>query len=172
MERLKQDYQELLDEARHYLMHSRGFYNNLLNTRRKIMEHSTDLRFKKMRDVSEAAAMARSILHKKVRELDVSAKQPSQNNKAIRSSDSSATNKSQTAADNKELTTADRSASAVKVFNQSKSDKSEPPKVGDMVHVSSLGKKVTVLKVDSSKGEIVVQAGNMKLKLKVTDIQR
>jgi len=41
-----------------------------------------------------------------------------------------------------------------------------------MVHVSSLGKKVTVLKVDLSKGEIVVQAGNMKLKLKLTDIQR
>lgn len=175
MERLKQDYQELLDEARHYLMHSRELYNSLLNTRRKIMEHSTNLRFKKMRDVSDAAAMARSILHKKVRELDVSAKQTSQNSKEpTRSSDSSATNKSQTAADNKEPTITDKSASAVKVFNQSRSvaGKSEPPKVGDMVHVSSLGKKVTVLKVDSSKGEIVVQAGNMKLKLKLTDIQR
>lgn len=51
-------------------------------------------------------------------------------------------------------------------------DRFELPKVGDMVHVASLGKKVTVLKVDSSKGDIVVQAGNMKLKLKVTDIQR
>ncbi|XP_027369144.1 uncharacterized protein LOC113874979 [Abrus precatorius] len=172
MEKLKQDYQELLDEARHYLMHSRGLYNSLLNTRRKIMEHGTNLRFKKMRDVSEAAAMARSIIHKKVRELDASAKQPSQNNKTIKISHPSATNKSQTAAYNKEPTIADRSASAVKVFNQSSSDKSELPKVGDMVHVSSLGKKVTVLKVDSSRGEIVVQAGNMKLKLKVTDIQR
>lgn len=46
------------------------------------------------------------------------------------------------------------------------------PKVGDTVHVSSLGKKVTILKVDSSKGEVEVQAGIMKLKLKVTDIQR
>lgn len=51
-------------------------------------------------------------------------------------------------------------------------DRSELPKVGDMVNVSSLVKKVAVLKVDSSKGEIVVQAGNMKLKLKVTDIQK
>ncbi|KAL2317545.1 hypothetical protein Fmac_031421 [Flemingia macrophylla] len=173
MERLKQDYQGLLDEACHYLIHSRGLYNSLLNSRRKIMEHSTNLRFKKMRDVSEAAAMARSILHKKVRELDVSAKKTSQNNKeATRSSDLSATNKSQSAADSKEPTIADRSASAVKVYNKSRSDKSEPPKVGDMVHVSSLGKKVAVLKVDSSKGEIVVQAGNMKLKLKLADIQR
>ncbi|RZC26191.1 Endonuclease MutS2 [Glycine soja] len=172
MERLKQEYQELLDEARHYLRHSRGLYNSLLNTRRKIIEYSTNLRFKKMRDVSEAAAMARSILHKKVRELDASAKLPSQNNKTISSSNLSATNKSQTVAENKEPTIADKSASSVKVFNRSRSDKSGPPKVGDMVHVSSLGKQVTVLKVDSSKGEIVVQAGNMKLKLKLTDIQR
>lgn len=50
--------------------------------------------------------------------------------------------------------------------------KSSLPKVGDIIHVSSLGKKVSVLKVDSSKGEVVVQAGIMKLKLKVTDIQR
>jgi len=50
--------------------------------------------------------------------------------------------------------------------------KSKPPKVGDTVHISSLGKKVTVLEVDSSKGEIVVQAGIMKFKLKLTDVQR
>ncbi|CAJ1970580.1 unnamed protein product [Sphenostylis stenocarpa] len=173
MERLKQNSKVLMDEARNYLMNSRGLYNSLLNARRKIMKHSTNIRFKKMRDVSEAAAMARSILHKKVRELDASAKQPSQNIKTISSSHFSATNKSQTAADNKVPTVADRSTSAVKVFKQSSSgsDKSKPPKVGDMVHVSSLGKKVTVLKVDSSKGEIVVQAGIMKLKLKLTDIQ-
>ncbi|KAL5128937.1 Endonuclease MutS2 [Glycine soja] len=163
------DYQDLLDEARHYL---RGLHNSLLNTRRKIMEYSTNLRFKKMRDVSEAAVMAGSVLHKKVRELDASAKQPSQINKTISSSNLSATNKSLTVAENKKPTIADKSASSVKAFNQSRSDKSGPPKVGDMVHVSSLGKKVTVLKVDLSKGEIVVQAGNMKLKLKLTDIQR
>lgn len=78
-----------------------------------------------MRDVSDAAAMTRSILHKKVRELDASTKQSSLNNKAIRNSDSSATNKGQTAEDNKEpsIAVADRSASAsaVKVFKQSRS---------------------------------------------------
>ncbi|KAG2391640.1 uncharacterized protein HKW66_Vig0125990 [Vigna angularis] len=174
MERLKQNYQELMDEARNYLMHSRGLYNSLLNTRRKIVKHSTDIQLKKMRDVSEAAAMARSILHKKVRELDVSAKQPPQNIKTISSSHLSATNKSQTAANNRESVVADRNTAAVKVFSQSSSgsDKSKPPKVGDSVHISSLGKKVTVLEVDSSKGEIVVQAGIMKLKLKLTDVQR
>lgn len=85
------------------------------------MEHSSNLRFKKMRDVSEAAAMTRSIIHKKVRQLDTSAKKPSQPNKGIKSSQSSATNNRHTAADNKEPTIADGSASAVKKFNQSPS---------------------------------------------------
>lgn len=49
--------------------------------------------------------------------------------------------------------------------------KSELPVVGAMIHVPSLGRKATVLKVDCSKKEIVVQAGNMKLKLKLNDFQ-
>lgn len=40
-----------------------------------------------------------------------------------------------------------------------------------MVFVSSLGKKATVLRVEPSKEEILVQAGNMKLKLKLGDIK-
>lgn len=51
------------------------------------------------------------------------------------------------------------------------SEKFELPKVGNVVFVSSLGKKATVLKVEPSKEEIVVQAGNMKLKLKLDDIK-
>lgn len=49
--------------------------------------------------------------------------------------------------------------------------RTEVPGVGDSVHVSSLGKKATVLKVEPSKEEIVVQVGNMKLKLKLTEIK-
>lgn len=37
------------------------------------MEHSSDQRFRKIREISEAAAMARSILHKKVRTRRASA---------------------------------------------------------------------------------------------------
>ncbi|MED6160234.1 hypothetical protein PIB30_049512 [Stylosanthes scabra] len=167
MEKLKQDYQELLDGSRHHLIRSRELYNSLLNTKRKITEHGINLRYKKMRDVSDAAATARSILHKKVRQLSASAKQqPSQ------PPNKSAANTSSISLDKKEPTITDRKAPAVKAINQSSADRSKLPKVGDMVHVSSLGKKVSVLKVDSSKGEMVVQAGNMKLKLNVTDIQR
>lgn len=44
------------------------------------------------------------------------------------------------------------------------------PKAGDMVNVPSLNKKAAVLEVDPSKEEVVVQAGILKLKLKLTDI--
>jgi dsDNA-specific endonuclease/ATPase MutS2 len=38
------------------------------------------------------------------------------------------------------------------------------------VFVSSLGKKATVLKVEHSKKEILVQVGIMKMKVKLTDV--
>lgn len=44
------------------------------------------------------------------------------------------------------------------------------PEVGDVVYVSSLGKQASVLKVEASKGLVLLQAGNMKLKLKFGDI--
>lgn len=45
------------------------------------------------------------------------------------------------------------------------------PKVGDTVHVSSLGMKATVMKLDTSKGDILVQTNKMKLKLKLSDVE-
>lgn len=44
------------------------------------------------------------------------------------------------------------------------------PNVGDSVRVPSLNKQALVLKVDHSREELLVQAGNMKLKLKLTDV--
>ncbi|CAI8585759.1 unnamed protein product [Vicia faba] len=172
MEKLKQDYHRRLTEAHYYLQQSRRLHSSLLKTRKKITEHSTSLRLKKLRDVSASAAMARSILHKNVRELGASAKKISQHNKAIKSSPVSTTNDLHTASDNNKSTLTDRNPSDVKKIEKSSKDRFAVPKVGDTVHVSALGKKMTVLKVDSSKGEVEVQAGIMKLKLKVTDIQR
>ena len=40
-----------------------------------------------------------------------------------------------------------------------------------MVHVPSIGKKATIIKVESSKEQLLVQVGNMKMKLKLTDIE-
>ncbi|XP_028795773.1 uncharacterized protein LOC114751284 [Neltuma alba] len=174
MEKYKQDYQELLDEAHNYLVQSRDLHDSLLDSNRKITEHSANVRVRKMQNVSEAAAMARSILHKRVRQLRTSPRQVLQPNKADKVPQSSVANYQHKSVDNKESTTAvaDGSTAAVKKINRTLAEESRLPKVGDAVHVSSIGKKVTVLKVDSSKEEIVVQAGNMKLKLKLKDIQR
>ncbi|XP_054788928.1 LOW QUALITY PROTEIN: uncharacterized protein LOC129294528 [Prosopis cineraria] len=174
MEKFKQEYQELVDEAHNYLRQSRDLYDSLLDSKMKITEYSTNLRARKMQNVSEAAAVARSILHKRVRQLRASPRQVSKPSKDDKVPQSSVTNYQHTSTANKESATAvaDGSAAVVKKVNQTLSEESRLPKVGDAVHVSSIGKKVTVLKVDSSTEEIVVQAGKMKLKLKLKDIQR
>lgn len=67
--------------------------------------------------------MARSILHKNVRELAASAKKTSQRNKAIESSHVSTTNSLHTASDDKKPTITDRSPSDAKKFDKSSAGK-------------------------------------------------
>lgn len=45
------------------------------------------------------------------------------------------------------------------------------PEVGDSVYVPKLKNQATVVKIDSSKNEVQVQAGMMKLKLKLQDVK-
>ncbi|KAK4570953.1 hypothetical protein RGQ29_029706 [Quercus rubra] len=170
MERLKQDFKEYLEEAQHHMMLSKDLYENLLVARRKIMEHGTRQRLRKMREISEAAAMARSILHNKVRQLRASAIQSSQPTPTHKSQHALAINRQHTMAEYTEPPMAYKSASFIEDIKQTPSEKSQLPKVGDMVYVSSLGRKGTVLRLEPSKDEIVVQTGNMKLKLKLIDI--
>ncbi|KAK0593394.1 hypothetical protein LWI29_035943 [Acer saccharum] len=172
MERSKQDFHELLHEARHFLTLSRDLHQNLLITRRKIMEHGTTQRYRKMQEVSEAAAIARSFVHKRVRQLRASAVKPSQPTAVGKSQHIMANNAQKNAVENHEHPTTRRNSSPVKVIKQSPIVKRNVlPEVGDLVHVSSFGKKATVLRVDLSKEEILVQVGNMKLKLKLKDVE-
>ncbi|KAF5450555.1 hypothetical protein F2P56_030889 [Juglans regia] len=171
MERFKQDFKEQLEEAQHHVLLSKDLYENLLVARRKIMEHSTDLRLRKMREISEAAAVARSILHRKVRQHRASVIQSSQPNPADKSRHSLGINGQYNTAEYSEPPIASKCASFVEDIKKSPSEKSQLPKIGDIVYVSSLGRRVTVLRVEPSKNEIVVQSGNMKLKLKLNDVQ-
>lgn len=50
-------------------------------------------------------------------------------------------------------------------------DEDEVPEVGDSVYVPKLKNEATVVKIDSSKNEVQVQAGMMKLKLKLKDVK-
>ncbi|XVF53264.1 hypothetical protein PTKIN_Ptkin05aG0085400 [Pterospermum kingtungense] len=170
METFKQNFQELINESRHYLMLSRSIHEKLLHTRRKLEDLAADQKYKKMQELSEAAAVARSSLHKKARQLRTSAMKQCQLSKAGKHRLASKY-KHATAVET-EPQTINRSSSSVQVMKQPQSEKTnELPKVGDTVCVSSLGKKATVLRVDTYKEEIVVQAGNMKMKLKLVDLQ-
>jgi hypothetical protein len=70
---------------------SKNLHEKLKLARRKIKEHGTEQRYRKMRQISEAASMARSILHKKVRQLRAHATQtfqPTADQKQLLTSDS------------------------------------------------------------------------------------
>ncbi|KAM7499852.1 hypothetical protein LguiA_024266 [Lonicera macranthoides] len=174
MERFKQNFHEHISQAQHYLKLSRDLHENLLVARRKVMEHGTNQRYRKIREISELAATARSILHKKVRQLRASVAQSSRSNATTDCSQQSlvATNiQHNTTVDNSQIPVTTKTANSTDTIrNPASGGWVKIPKIGDMVHVSSLNKKVTVLKVEPSKEEIVVQAGNMKLKLKLVDV--
>ncbi|GAY53363.1 hypothetical protein CUMW_148760 [Citrus unshiu] len=188
MERFKTQFLEHVHEARHFLMLSRNLHKNLLRTRRKILEHCASQRFRKVQKISDAAAIARSLVHKRAQQLRPSASQARslvyKRAQQLRPSASQSlhctkvgknqhvltSNFQQTTVDKVELP-ATASSSVVKDIKQSpRVKRTELPKVGDLVHVSSFGKKGTVIKVEPSKEEIVVQAGNMKWIMKFTDI--
>lgn len=178
MERFKQEYQELLHETRKYLMLSRDLHENLLLTKKKIMEHSIDQRQKKMREISAAGARARSLLHRKLQQLRASSLQRTQLTAVAKGQKRLSSYNQHVAIDKEEYT---KSSSSLEVVKQSPpvhaSPKESPvkrtelPKVGDTVLISSLGKRAAILKIDPSKEEIEVQAGNMKLKLKLADVE-
>ncbi|XP_057951372.1 uncharacterized protein LOC131146093 isoform X2 [Malania oleifera] len=158
MERFKQDFQEHFNEAQHYLMLSRDLYENLLVTERKIIDHGTDQLRIKMQKLCEAATTAHSSFQVKARKLRASATQPSKPQTRDNIQQISAINSQHTTSDINEHFTSDEKR--IKL-----------PKVGDVVHVSFLKKKARVLEVAPSKEEMVVQVGNMKLKLNLIDIE-
>lgn len=85
------------------------------------MEHSTDLRLRKMREIYEAAAVARSILHRKVRQRRASAIQSSQPNPDDKSRRSLGINGQHNTAEYSEPPTTSKSASFVEDIKKSPS---------------------------------------------------
>ncbi|XP_050237449.1 uncharacterized protein LOC126687114 [Mercurialis annua] len=168
MERFKQDFQELLHEAQHHIRLSRDLHKKLLLARRKIMDHGSGQRYRMLQEISEVAATSRSALHKKVRQrrayLTTKSSHLPSTNTHLRS-DQHITEEISGS------TVVGETSSSIGIKTQPSSAKVECPQVGETVQVSSLGTKGTVLRVDQSKGEIMVQAGKMKLKLKLTDVR-
>lgn len=170
MEKFKQNFHEHVHESQHYLMLARDLHEKLLVTRQKVVEHGINERQRQMQEISQAAAVARSTLHKKLRQYRATPAQSSRftttdvNQKTYLSSNGQGVKA--------EIGTSTTTAVSFDNGKQAPLGKrQELPKVGDMVHVPSLKKKARVLKVESSKGELVVQSGIMKLKLKLDNIE-
>ncbi|PIN22927.1 hypothetical protein CDL12_04364 [Handroanthus impetiginosus] len=171
MERFKQDYHENVHEAQHYLRLTKKLYQSLLLARERIMEHAMDERYRITQEISEAAAAARSIIHRKVRESRSVPTQPSKQIKVDKERHTSTNVHHHSTIEKNETPTATKTAVSMDNTKQSITErKRELPKVGDKVNVPSLNKKATVLNLDPSKEDIVVQAGNLKLKLKLADV--
>lgn len=173
LEKFKQDVEGYVHEAQHFLMLSKDLHEKLLHVQRKLSGYVSDLRYKKMQQISDFASKARSSLHRKLRQQRASACQTFQPAGPETSMPQPPLNSQQSTAGSNVLTveTKRTTIEAVKQSSPGTENKSRVPIVGDVVQVSSLGTKATVLKVEPSEGEIVVQAGKLKLKLKFSDIK-
>ncbi|KAL0299738.1 UNVERIFIED_CONTAM: Endonuclease MutS2 [Sesamum radiatum] len=174
MERFKQDYHNKIHEAQHYMSHMVSQHLMFAEALQETSPESTldqkeshgtrhGERYRMMQEISEAAASARSITHKKVRESRSVRIQQSKQIKADKDTPNSTSVHLHAPAEKMELLQQLTLHAPWIIL-------SHQLQVGDLVNVPSLNKKATVLKLDLSKEELVVQAGNLKLKLKLADI--
>ncbi|KAL9163030.1 hypothetical protein ABFS82_06G016200 [Erythranthe guttata] len=167
MERFKQDYHAKLHESQQYLRLSKKLHKSLLLTRKRVTEHSVKEKSRRMQEITKLGASARSIIHKKVREYR---SLPTQKPKQIKADTDISTSTSihlhATIEENASVVT-ETASTDIKSITE---NKPELPKIGDVVNIPSLNKKATVVKLDRSKEQVVVQAGNLKLKLNLADI--
>ncbi|ERN08188.1 uncharacterized protein LOC18436430 isoform X3 [Amborella trichopoda] len=153
MEKYKQDFQRGVQDSQHSLVLSKELYDKLVEVNHKITELCLIQRQRKIQEISEYAAGARSILHDKLRRFRVSAAQLSHDSRV---------------ADLGKNRTQPTQPSSMQLANVEEMRK---PEVGKMVHVPALGKRVKVVNVDVSKEEIIVQTHSMKLRLRFCDVK-
>ncbi|CAN6287763.1 unnamed protein product [Urochloa humidicola] len=170
MERFKQDYQQNLKKAQHLLMQSKELQNNLELAQKNIVDHTSAQRKRKARVISEYAVMARSIIRKKFQQFQESAIA-----ERVKEEEKAANNaKSERVKDPMPPSTAAMEMTQntdAKLGTATGDEEDGIPEVGDSVYVPKLKNQGTVVKIDASKNEVQVQAGMMKLKLKVQDVK-
>ncbi|XP_038894074.1 endonuclease MutS2 isoform X11 [Benincasa hispida] len=172
MECIKKKYGDLLQEAQNNLTESNSLHEKLLLARRNIIEHGKRQRLRKVQEVIKAATRARSNIHQKVRELRASPIEYSPPSATDSRQRGGINSNNRTTAGKKNLMALHAHISSTSDISQPRSEEPKFPTVGDTVYVSSFGKKATVLGVEPSKDEVIVQVGSIKLKVKFTDIMR
>eukprot|EP01018_Ginkgo_biloba_P011878 Gb_17316 [translate_table: standard] len=153
LERTKQDFHEDLQEAEYCLMQSRILCERLITVNKQILEHSTLQQYRKAQEVFAAAAIARSALHSTLRNFHEGQE------KCLLTTAQSSRNER----------TVDVNLSDESSLNHLPGNTDRIPYIGQLVHVPSLGKKAKVLKVNENKNEIVVQSGDLKLNLTLSE---
>ncbi|KAM3402665.1 hypothetical protein ACQJBY_006485 [Aegilops geniculata] len=174
MEKFKQEYHEQLQQAQHYLMQSKELHNDLEVAQKSIVDHGIAQRKRKSRVVSEYAVMARSIIHKKFQQCRESAvaQRVLEEEKAAEKAKSEGAKGPEPSSTSAPKKTQNTNSSMVTEANGKIIDENGGiPEVGDLVYVPKLKNQATVVKIDSSKNEVQVQAGMMKLKLKLKDVK-
>lgn len=167
MERFKQNFQQNLQEAQHYLMLSRKLQESLSMANQNIADHVAIQMKRKLKAILESAATARSILRKRLYEFRESAMtEKTLENDEADSSRHSIKNLKQSSLPT--IPTERIRPSDITLVHEKQT---KIPKIGDTVHVPSLGKDAIVLKVEASKKDILVQTSNIKLRLKLKDIE-
>uniref|UniRef100_A0A0E0M9J8 DNA mismatch repair proteins mutS family domain-containing protein n=1 Tax=Oryza punctata TaxID=4537 RepID=A0A0E0M9J8_ORYPU len=165
MENFKQQYQHNLQEAQQ----SKELHNNLEVAQKNIIDHTSAQRKRKARVISEYAVMARSIIRKKFQQVRESAiaKRVLEEERAVQN------NKPERLKDPEPTSTAVKKAQNTNISMATTTEDEDDgiPEVGDLVYVPKLRNEATVVKIDTSKNEVQVQAGIMKLKLKLKDVE-
>jgi len=136
---------------------------------RNIVDHTSAQRKRKARVISEYAVMARSIIRKKFQQFQESAIA-----ERVKEEEKAADNaKSERVKDHMPTSTAamGKAHNTDTDLATSADGKDGIPEVGDSVYVPKLKNQATVVKIDLSKNEVQVQAGMMKLKLKLQDVK-
>lgn len=178
MERFKQNFHNKIQEAEHYLMLSKDLYQQLILANRKVTEYGINQRNEMMNEISKAAAAACSTLHEKLRQQRAFATQGPQHKSKhtlMPANPNGITARKKTSRSIGERESTETSggirAATPRETRQPVTEKRvKIPKEGDVVQVPSLNHKAVVLKVEPLKEEILVQAGRMKLKLKLVDV--
>jgi dsDNA-specific endonuclease/ATPase MutS2 len=174
MEKFKREIEEHAYESKRYLKVSREAYKSVAGGKRTVMEHGRKERYKKFNEISESASGARSFLHNKLRQLRATAATAPTPTAAATQQTSTTTT---SGANGSEILQVPTNSTTQTITNPPPSSAATAggvgggvPKVGDTVHVTSLNKKATVIKVEPSKQQIMVQVGFMRLKLNLADV--
>ncbi|EPS71794.1 hypothetical protein M569_02956, partial [Genlisea aurea] len=158
MERFKQSHHQNVEEAQRYQGLVKEVGESIASSEKRIAEHAMKERYRVAQEMWKSAASARSVIHKEFRSV-------------VRNSSRSAPAPPPSRTEEEEIWAAtSKNGNAAPTWLSD--EKGGVVKVGDMVEVRGVknGKAAKVVELDVSKQEVVVEAGFLKMKLRLGDV--